>query len=111
MSNNTLCRTCAGTEWVCENHRDRPWKGLTDHADACECGAGAPCGSCNLRMASAGFVEPYRELVSDAIQQLESAERETNWGDPLFGPTPSEDIRQRLTALATSRSHHEGASS
>lgn len=51
------CRNCAGTEWVCEDHLDRPWEGNTDHPDACKCGgAGAPCGVCNLEMASAGYV-------------------------------------------------------
>lgn len=38
-------------------------------------------------------------LVESGICQLESAERETNWGDPLFGPSPSEELKAELEAL------------
>ena len=42
------CQTCEGTGFVCENHRDRPWGGLSEHrADACLCGCGWPCPNCN----------------------------------------------------------------
>jgi hypothetical protein len=37
------CVICDNTGWVCENHRDRPWKGSSDREDACDCGAGTPC--------------------------------------------------------------------
>jgi hypothetical protein len=36
---------CQDVEWVCENHRDRPW--AKDKPNGCECGAGAPCPDCN----------------------------------------------------------------
>ena len=37
------CFRCDDCGWVCENHRDSPWRG----AYACGCGsAGAPCTSC-----------------------------------------------------------------
>lgn len=39
-----LCPTCKGTEWVCENHRDKPWDETIE--GGCICGAGAPCGTC-----------------------------------------------------------------
>ena len=35
------CQRCGDTEWVCENHIDKPWP------DVCDCGAGAPCPNCN----------------------------------------------------------------
>jgi len=41
------CPVCDGTGVVCENHRDRPWDGMSDHAEACGCGAGAPCIRCS----------------------------------------------------------------
>lgn len=41
------CKVCDDTGWVCENHKDLPWKGVSDRKDACECGAGAPCDVCN----------------------------------------------------------------
>lgn len=41
------CSNCDDTGWVCEGHADRPWGGVSDRADACECGAGAPCDVCN----------------------------------------------------------------
>jgi len=50
----TPCRNCAGGAWVCENHQDRPWDGTSSHADACGCGAGAPCPVCNADMAFEG---------------------------------------------------------
>jgi hypothetical protein len=31
------CRNCAGTEWVCENHPDHPWAGLTGEEIEDEC--------------------------------------------------------------------------
>ena len=43
----SMCKQCGGTGWVCENHRDRPWGAVSHRPDACECGAGAPCGICN----------------------------------------------------------------
>jgi hypothetical protein len=42
------CSNCDGTGWVCENHRNRPWADApSTRADACACGAGAPCPKCN----------------------------------------------------------------
>jgi hypothetical protein len=42
------CTNCDSTGWVCENHRDRPWDGVSGRLDACGCGAGAPCTKCNV---------------------------------------------------------------
>lgn len=79
------CRNCAGRGWVCEEHRDIPF-------ESCACGgAGSPCGACNLELASAGYVEPYRHtirLLTEALLQacghIDSAEKDTNFvcGDP-----------------------------
>lgn len=53
----TECRVCDSTGWVCEDHRDVPWDGISDSDISCRCGgAGAPRGACNLEMASAGYV-------------------------------------------------------
>ena len=41
------CNNCDDTGWVCEGHPDRPWDGGSSRADACGCGAGAPCDVCN----------------------------------------------------------------
>lgn len=48
------CRNCAGGAWVCENHQDRPWDGVSTNAEACGCGAGAPCPVCSPDLAFAG---------------------------------------------------------
>lgn len=41
------CPTCRGVGWVCENHRDRPWRATNDFSlTACGCGTGVPC-QCN----------------------------------------------------------------
>ena len=41
------CAICDSTGFVCEYHRDRPWGELSNRADACGCGGGAPCRLCN----------------------------------------------------------------
>ena len=41
-------------------------------------------------------IERLRGLVEGAIATLESVERETSWGCPTFGPTPSEELRAAL---------------
>jgi hypothetical protein len=39
------CKTCAGTDWVCEAHADRPWDA---GEKSCGCGApGMPCPACD----------------------------------------------------------------
>ena len=42
------CLNCDNTGWVCEEHPDRPWRGNSQRADACDCGAGMPyeCNPC-----------------------------------------------------------------
>ena len=41
------CTSCADTGHVCENHPDRPWAGVSDDINACDCGgAGIPCPDC-----------------------------------------------------------------
>lgn len=42
------CAYCDDTGWVCEDHADLPWDGVSSRFDACSCGgAGAPCARCN----------------------------------------------------------------
>lgn len=41
------CNNCDSTGWVCENHPHKPWGGVSDRSDACDCGAGEPCMICN----------------------------------------------------------------
>lgn len=46
MSEQLVCKRCASTGWVCENHDDKPWD-----ADELSCGcggAGMPCQECNV---------------------------------------------------------------
>ena len=41
------CLVCDNTGWVCEEHPDRPWRGTSQRADACDCvRVGMPC-ECN----------------------------------------------------------------
>lgn len=58
-----FCMNCFGADWVCENHRDRPWGGMSSDLLACECGAGAPCPVCSPDMACAGRVETERDAI------------------------------------------------
>lgn len=48
----SACRNCSG--WVCENHLDTPWPGLTD-AECCG-GAGSPCPVCDPETANAPLI-------------------------------------------------------
>jgi hypothetical protein len=54
------CDSWDSTGWVCENHPDRPWRGGSDRADACDCGAGMPCRTCNP---SGGIDDPPRTIA------------------------------------------------
>lgn len=77
------CRTCMGGGWVCENHPDRAWHGTADVSECCG-GAGAPCGSCNLQMASAGYVEPFRRALLAIIARAPAAKPDGPY-DPFGG--------------------------
>jgi len=41
------CPVCEDVGWVCENHRDTPWREPRKGERGCECGAGDPCPACN----------------------------------------------------------------
>lgn len=45
-SGNQGCLNCDFTGWVCDTHRDRPWKGSSRREDACDCSCGIPCQEC-----------------------------------------------------------------
>jgi hypothetical protein len=47
LSESLRCEHCDSTQWVCENHHDRPYVDYSNRHDACGCGAGAPCLYCN----------------------------------------------------------------
>jgi hypothetical protein len=64
------------TEWVCEDHPDKPWGGISDSPDACHCGgAGA------IREKATGFEDAIREVkrilpmptLSTLLDDLQSA--------------------------------------
>ena len=41
-----LCKNCDSTGWVCEDHENLPFEGMSDNG--CKCGgAGKPCPKCN----------------------------------------------------------------
>ena len=43
------CKNCDSTGWVCEDHKNRPFEGMSDNG--CECGgAGMPCNECNSKL-------------------------------------------------------------
>lgn len=70
-----------------------------------------PCPKCGGKWCSVDLCLPQkvaadndvaralRELVVRAISVIKDAERETYWGSPTFGPTPSEEIQAALDAL------------
>lgn len=50
------CPKCEGCGWVCENHTEKAWGGLSSSDATCNCGgAGQPCDSCNLDLNKTGF--------------------------------------------------------
>ena len=99
LKQSCTCSNCDGAQWVCENHADRPWGGLSTSGNACDCGAGMPCGACNLASASASYSEPWRELALRGVQLVESAVDDTCWGQPTFGPDYGEELREAYDAL------------
>ncbi len=62
MSEEPTCLNCEGTGWVCEDHPDNAWPGLTGNPRCCG-GAGSPCGACNLEMAASGYVSAERAAI------------------------------------------------
>jgi hypothetical protein len=52
------CDNCDSTGWVCEHHADKPWGGVSNRSDACECGPGMPCNHCDI-----GHQDVARSLV------------------------------------------------
>ena len=93
------CKVCGGAEWVCENHADKPWDGISASEDACGCGAGMPCRLCNHAMSCVGYGENWRELALRAIRLVESAVSDTSWGQPTFGPDYGEELRAEYDAM------------
>lgn len=92
------CRNCDGVDWVCENHTDRPWAHLSNHADACQCGAGSPCPVCQFELAAA----PLTHALSEAVRAL--SEQNAKYASILATPQPTET--QRIVAWLRERSKH-----
>jgi len=55
------CVICDQTGWVCENHADKPWDGVSARSDACGCGAGMPC-TCNPLSKDTGVTDAASSL-------------------------------------------------
>lgn len=83
MSELPTCKNCDGLEWVCENHTDTPWAGLSGEPECCG-GAGAPCPCCNWEMATAGHRATEAELL-DALEGLATAAFEYRKAHDLHG--------------------------
>jgi hypothetical protein len=66
-----ICRRCAGLQWVCENHPDRPWAESGKYPNACDCGAGAPCPICNPLHRDHARTETVDDLVAALIAERE----------------------------------------
>jgi hypothetical protein len=90
---NAPCRNCDGEEWVCENHLDHPWDGVSSRDDACGCGAGAPCPVCRPDLSNAHLLNEFER----AIGMIEDAEHDTNFvsGDP-YGDSATVGLRETL---------------
>ena len=73
------CRVCGGGSWVCENCPDLPWDGMSSQENACGCGAGMPCGACNLVMASAGYVDQREKAIATWLRELPP--KYSGWND------------------------------
>lgn len=58
---------------------DRPWDGTSTRADACGCGAGAPCPVCWPEAACAGYSERERGRIAAWLLGLE--ENYSGWND------------------------------
>ena len=65
------CPRCAGLEWVCENHPDRPWAEPGKYPNSCDCGAGAPCAVCNPLHRDHARAETVDDLVAAVIAERE----------------------------------------
>lgn len=78
-SDSCGCRNCAGGGWVCENHADRPWDGTSSDEMACGCGAGMPCGVCNLEAAAAGYVFRERDAIIAYLRSHEGLGDRGKW--------------------------------
>lgn len=70
MNDMGACRNCAGEQWVCENHQDRPWAAGTP--ESCECGAGAPCPVCRPDLAHGWLLS----LLRSAHARIDGIERD-----------------------------------
>lgn len=67
MNIHNTCRRCAGCGHVCENHPRRPWAEMSDHDQACGCGAGMPCPECCESVPQDG-----KHSILEAFQRRES---------------------------------------
>lgn len=72
----TLCETCKGEGWVCENHPNEPWN---DGSPSCCGGAGSPC-KCNKADPPWHFIRQDMEIETphkEALERLAALEKIT----------------------------------
>ena len=85
------CKNCDETGWVCEEHTDKPWGGMSVRADACNCGgAGQPC-----RCARPEYLAGYKQAQADAEKIIE--EKMVHYDGGYAGVL--EDVRGRICLL------------
>jgi len=78
-----ICRRCAGLQWVCENHPDRPWAEPGKYPNSCDCGAGAPCALCNPLHRTHARAETVDDLIAALIAERERLrDQEADAGPP-----------------------------
>lgn len=79
-----ICPRCAGLEWVCENHTDRPWAEPGKYPHSCDCGAGAPCPECNPLHRNHAQAETVDDLVAAMIAERERLRDQEDAGPDQF---------------------------
>lgn len=74
------CQICGGAAWVCEDHPDRVWDGVSNSTTACTCGAaGAPC-RCT------GMDGPVAREVVECVEGPACHDDHHGWDCPLSDP-------------------------
>jgi hypothetical protein len=108
----TPCNNCDDKGWVCEVHPDRPFKGVSDRADACECGPGMPCPICHPWReedhppAAVEYAKNWKPLREDRYEDAMTQYRELTQGVRMI----REAVEQTFGAGLLSSGEYAGAS-
>lgn len=70
IAGEVQCACCMDTGRVCENHLDRPWRGLYDGPGACDCGPGAECPYCIDPAGPRGVPGVYRGMTFGEVVEM-----------------------------------------